>query len=216
MLGLLRFVADSAAAVRGTISAARQRTLHEPPAHVVLSIEPRAYPQPEQFYVMEEGAPRLVTGLNRTLYVAGESRPRPWAYAFDAHLGDLAAFLRRHDIQVERLHAPAQVSAEKYRLTGIEWADEPYQNHLNATATVQTVPEQMQLPEGTYVVRMTQNAARLIGELMEPDTDDSVITWNLLDHSLPSARSLDNDERPWFLPIYRIMEPAPIRATLID
>ncbi|MGH7464810.1 MAG: M14 family zinc carboxypeptidase, partial [Longimicrobiales bacterium] len=184
MLGLLEFVADNATAVRGTVTAARARTLHDPPQHVVVSVEQSAYPKAEQFYVMEEDEPRLVTGANRTLYVATETRPRPWAYAFDARLNDLADFLRRHDIQVERLRTPAQVSAEKFRLTDIEWAEAPYQNHLNATPTVELVAEQMTLPEGTYLVRMTQNAARLIPELMEPDTDDSVVVWNLLDHPI--------------------------------
>ena len=216
MLGLLNFVADNATAVRGTVASARARTLHNPPQDVVVTVEQSAYPQPEQFYVIEDGETRLVTGTNRTLYVATESRPRPWAYAFDAHLNDLAEFLRRHDIQVERLRAPAQVSAEKYRLTAIEWAQAPYQNHLNATPTVEVVAEQMQLPEGTYLVRMTQNAARLIGELMEPDTDDSIVVWNLLDHSIPSGRALDNPERPYFLPPYRVVAPAAVRATLVD
>ena len=216
MLGLLHFVADNATAVRGTVAAARERTLRDPPPHVVVTVEQSAYPDPEQFYVMEEGEERLVTGTNRTLYVAAETRMRPWAYAFDAHLHGLAEFLRRHDVQVERLRAPAQVSAEKYRLTAIEWAEAPYQNHLNATPTVELVSEQMQLPEGTYLVRMTQNAARLIGELMEPDTDDSIVVWNLLDHSIPSGRALDNPERPYFLPLYRVIAPAPVRATLVD
>jgi dipeptidyl-peptidase 4 len=216
MLGLIGFVADNATDVRSTVMAARHRTIVNPPQTVVVSVVESAYPEQEQFYVMEEGQPVLVTGTNRTLFVASETRTRPWAYAFDARLNNLAAFLRRHEIQVERLRAPAQVSAEKFRLTNIEWAEAPYQNHLNATPTVELVPEAMQLPEGTYLVRMSQNAARLIGELMEPDTDDSVIVWNLLDHSLPNARMLQNPERPFFLPIYRVMTPAPVRATVVD
>ncbi|MBR9991181.1 MAG: DUF2817 domain-containing protein [Gemmatimonadetes bacterium] len=216
LLGLLHFVADNAASVRGTVVAARERTLNNPPQTVVVSVEESAYPEPEQFYVMEDDQPRLVTGTNRTLFVATETRARPWAYAFDARLNDLAKFLRRHDIQVERLRAPAQVSAEKFRLTAIEWAEAPYQNHLNATPTVEIVPEAMQLPAGTYLVRMTQNAARLIGELMEPDTDDSVVVWNLLDHSMPNPRMLENAERPFFLPIYRVLTPTPVQATLVD
>jgi predicted deacylase len=216
MLGLLRFIADNATAVRSTITGARQRTLHQPADRVVVSVEQSAYPQPEQFYVMQNNEAQLVTGTNRTFYVASETRARPWAYAFDARLNDLARFLRRHDIQVERIEADVTVAAEKFRLTGIEWAAAPYQNHLNAAPTVEIVPEQMALPVGTYLVRMSQNAARLIAEFMEPDTDDSVIVWNMLDHSIPNPRALQNAERPWFVPIYRIMAPAAVRSTLID
>jgi hypothetical protein len=38
----------------------------------------------------------------------------------------------------------------------------------------------------------------------------------MLDHSLPNPRALQNAERPFFLPIYRIMAPTPVRATLVD
>lgn len=214
MIGLLRFMADSAAAVRRSVVGARQRTLHSPPDRVVISIEQSAYAQPEQFYVMQNNEERLVTGVNRTLYVAGETRARPWAYAFDARLNRVADFLRRHAIDVERLEAPVEVAAERYQLTKIAWSESPYQNHLLADAAVQVVPATMTLPAGTYLVRMSQNAARLIAELMEPDTDDSIVTWNLLDHSLPAPRSLEGRQQPLFLPIYRITAPASVRATL--
>lgn len=216
LLGLARFIADNATGVRSTVAAARQRTLREPPDHVVIGVEQSAYPQPEQFYVMQDDQPQLVSGTNRTYYIADETRSRPWAYAFGAHLHDVARFLRRHHIQVERLEAEITVPAERFRLTAIEWAAAPYQNHLNATPTVQLVPEEMTLPEGTYLVRMTQNAARLVAELLEPDTDDSIVVWNMLDHSIPNPRVLANEERPFFLPVYRVMAPAPVRATLID
>ena len=216
MLGLLRFMADSASSVRRAVTGARQRTLQSPPPQVVVSVEQSAYPQPEQFYVMQNNEERLVTGVNRTLYVASATRARPWAYAFDGRLNRVAEFLRRHAIEVERLEAAAEVRAEKYRLTKIAWETSPYQNHMMADADVEIVPEAMTLPAGTYLVRMSQNAARLIAELMEPDTDDSVLAWNLLDHSLPAPRSLENRQQPFLLPIYRIMAPAPVRATLID
>jgi dipeptidyl-peptidase 4 len=216
LIGLLHFVADNGGAVRATIAGARQRTLHEPAPRVVIGVEQSAYPQPEQFYIMDNDQPQLVSGTNRTYYIAAETRTRPWAYAFDGRLNNLARFLRRHHIQVERLENDITVPAEKYRLTAIQWASAPYQNHLNAEPTVDVVAEETSLPEGTYLVRMTQNAARLVAELMEPDTDDSIVVWNMLDHSLPNPRALQNAERPFFLPIYRIMAPTPVRATLVD
>ncbi|MGH7505947.1 MAG: hypothetical protein ACRELX_09860, partial [Longimicrobiales bacterium] len=216
LIGLLRFVASNATTVRGTVVAARQRTLQSPPDSVPVDVAESAYPAAEQFYVMEDGEPQLVTGINRTLFVATRSRAWPWAYAFDGNLREIARFLRRHEIEVERLEAPVTVQAERFRLDSIAWESAPYQNHLNATARVTTVPESITLPEGAYVVRMSQNAARLVAELMEPDTDDSLVVWNFLDHSLPSPEALQRRDEPFFLPIYRIMERAGIRATLIQ
>jgi hypothetical protein len=184
----------------------------------VLTTQETAYPQPEQFYIVEQGQaePRLVTGQNRTLYTPAATRPAPWAYAFEERLGDIARFLRRHAIEVERLESPVTVQGERFRLDSIQWSDAPYQNHLNADAKVATVPESIELPAGTYVVRMSQNAARLIAELFEPDTEDSLVAWNFLDHSLPNGEALARRQQPFFLPFVRIMSPAGLRSTIIE
>jgi hypothetical protein len=218
MEGLIRYVADNAAAVRGVVTEARRRTLQQPSPQVVLTTQETAYPQPEEFYIVEQGQaePRLVTGQNRTLYTPAATRPAPWAYAFEERLGDIARFLRRHAIEVERLESPVTVQGERFRLDSIQWSDAPYQNHLNADASVTTVPESIELPAGTYVVRMSQNAARLIAELFEPDTEDSLVAWNFLDHSLPNGEALARRQQPFFLPFVRIMSPAGLRSTIIE
>lgn len=215
LIGLIQFVADNGADVRATVAAARQRAITGM-APVVVTVEESAYPQQEQFYVMDEGEARLVTGTNRTLFVATRMRERPWAYAFDGNLHHIASLLRRHNIGVERLESATPVNVEKYRLTQIEWATSPYQNHLNAAAGVETVADTMTLPAGAYLVRMSQPASRLIAELMEPDTDDSVLVWNLLDHTLPSGEALARREQPYHLPLYRVMARAGVRSVLID
>lgn len=215
MIGLIRFVADNAQQVRGTVTAARQRTLEAPAAEVVVDVEESAYPDPEQFYVMEDGQERLVTGLNRTLFVATRTRPRPEAYAFDGNLHRIADLLRRHAIEVERIESDASVPIERFRLDSITWEAAPYQNHLNATASVTTMPSTQTLPAGTYLVRMRQNGARLISELFEPDTDDSLVLWNFLDHAMPSPQRLERSNEPFFLPLYRVMDTAGIRATVV-
>jgi dipeptidyl-peptidase 4 len=215
MIGLIRYVAENATGVRNTVVEARRRTLQSPRADVVVRVEQSAHPRQEQFYVMQDNEPQLVTGTNRTLYVASATRARPWAYAFDGNLHKVAELLRRHAIEVERLESPVETAVERFRLDSIRWAPAPYQNHLNATARVGVVAETATLPAGTYVVRMTQNAARVISELMEPDTDDSVVVWNLLDHALPSQEALQRRQQPFMLPISRVMQPVSMRAVLL-
>lgn len=215
MIGLLHFVADNADQVRSTVVEARRRTLNAPAADVHVDVEESAYPDPEQFYVMQDGQEQLVTGTNRTLFIATRSRTRPQAYAFDGNLHHIAKLLRRHAIEVERLEADATVPVENFRLDSIAWETAPYQNHLNATATVTTVPATTTLPAGTYLVRMQQNASRLVSELFEPDTDDSLVLWNFLDHELPSGEALARREEPFLLPIYRVLQVTGVRATLL-
>ncbi|MGH7500571.1 MAG: hypothetical protein ACREL7_02325 [Longimicrobiales bacterium] len=215
MIGLIRHIADNAATVRSTVVEARRRTLQSPAAEVIVDVEESAYPEPEQFYVMQDSQPTLVTGTNRTLFISTRARARPHAYAFDGNLHDIAGLLRRHAIDVERLVEGATVQVERFQLDSIRWESAPYQNHLNAAAAVTTVPGPIELPAGTYIVRMNQNGARLVSELMEPDTDDSLVLWNFLDHDLPAPDALRRRDEPLFLPLYRVMQATGLRTTVI-
>ncbi|HUF28651.1 MAG TPA: M14 family zinc carboxypeptidase [Gemmatimonadaceae bacterium] len=212
-IGLLRFMAANADQVRRTVVDARRRALAATGRQVPLATEEAAYPRPEQFYVIQEGQPVLVTGENRTLYRPANLRARPWAYAFDARLTDWAAHLRRHGVQVERLEAPVTTTVERYTLTKIEWQSRPYQNHMMATPEVAISRSEVTFPAGTYLVRTGQNAGTLAMHLLEPDNDDSLVAWNFLDHSMPPADSTGNNPRS-VMPVYRIVAPVGVRATV--
>lgn len=205
MLALTRFMAENGEEVRGVVQEARRRTVEEPAPEIYFDLEPTAYPDPEEFYVVQrddEGEwmePRQVTGENRTLYVPTRTRPLPTAYAFDGRLDELALFLRRHGIQVEKLREGGAVEGERYRIQEIEWASQPYQNHLMADVEVELVEDQINLPAGSYLVRTRQHEGRLIPQLLEPDAVDSVVRWNFLDAVIPTQGGDDA-----YVPIYRI------------
>jgi predicted deacylase len=215
MLALTRFMAENADAVRGTVLEARRRTVDEPNPEIYFELEPVAYPEAEEFWVVrrlpdgEWSEPERVVGENRTLYVPGRTRALSWGYAFDARLDDVAVFLRRHGIQVERLRDEVTVEVERYRIQEITWADQPYQNHLMADIEVELVQDRVTFPAGTYVVRNRQHEGRLVPQLLEPDAVDSVVRWNFLDHSIPTRGGEES-----FVPIYRLMD-RPGAATLL-
>jgi hypothetical protein len=214
MEGMIRYVADNSETVRRTVMDARRRTTLTPPERVVVKVVESAFPEPERFLVMQQGQaePVEVTGRNATLFVPSETRAWPWAYAFGGNLNIIADFLRRHAIEVERLETAMTVDVETYRLTSLDWTDEPYQNHLNAVASVAVEPMSRELPAGTYLVRMSQSAARVIAQLFEPDTDDSLVVWNFLDHAIQAP---EEGEQGDLLPMYRIPERVGVRATLV-
>lgn len=211
MIGLIQFVADNAEEVRAVVQEARRRTVEEPAEEIILSTVEGVYPELEEFQVRERnpdgswGEFFTVMGENRTLWVPERTRRMPgWGYAFDGRLDDVAHFLRRHGIQVEQLRDEVTMPVERFRIESISWASTPYQNHLLAEAEVEVVPGEMTFPAGTYVVRIRQAAGRLIPLLMEPDTEDSVLRWNFLDHSIPTQGGPNA-----FVPIYRL-DTAPL------
>jgi hypothetical protein len=176
-----------------------------------------AYPVKEQFYVRQpisatdqQPAPQLVTGTNNTLYVPGATRALPWAYAFDGRLNRVAEHLRKHGVQLEKLQAPVTTPVEQYRLDSLTYARTPYQNHLMATAMVSVTPGEMTLPAGVYIVRTGQPAGMLAALLLEPDNEDSLVSWNFLDNALPRAGTTQP------IPIYRIMTQVGMKTLLVD
>jgi hypothetical protein len=235
--GLLKYVADNADLIRSTVSQARQRTMDRASDEVVIGWQQSQYPGTDQFYVVERdpetrrptGEPTLVTGVRRTLYVPSETRKRPWAYAFEGRHHEVARLLRRHAIDVERLTEPVTITVETYRVTEVSWAERPYQNHHLADTKVEVFEKEVTLAAGTYVVRTGQNGGTLASYLLEPDTDDSIITWNFMDPFLragsarmgppPDAggqRPAGQMSRPGSeVPIYRILGPVGIKAVLI-
>jgi len=237
-VGLLRYVAANAGLVRSTIMEARRRTLAREQTDVVLSVERSEYPQDYEFYVREGGRQpgmqreagarrevgqqseveyKLVTGKLGTLYLPAETRTRPWAYAFDGNLYKVADLLRRHAIEVEKLTHPVTTTVERYRVVSAEYAASTYQNHVLATVEVEVFEEEITLPAGTYLVRTGQNGGTLAAYLLEPDTDDSLVKWNFLDHMrLSGATMWGERETPGTaLPIYRIINQVGVRAILL-
>lgn len=234
--GLLRFVAQNADQVRAAVMQARRRTLERASDEVVLGWEQSFYPGEYEFYVRErtgqqpaartERPPagrqadmqyQLVKGRLGTLYLPSATRKRPWAYAFDGNLDKVAELLRRHGIEVERLIEPVTLTVEKYRVTEAEWAGRPYQNHILASVKVEVFEEEQTLEAGTYLVRLGQNGGTLAAYLLEPDTDDSLVMWNFLDHmGFSGSRMVRDQERPGTtLPIYRVMQQVGVKAVLL-
>ncbi len=215
---LLRYVAENADLVRDTIRQARRRTLERERGEVVIGWEQTTYPGTVEFYVRDRqsGETRLVEGRLGTRYVASVTRARPWAYAFDGTLHEMADHLRRHAVEVESLQEPITVAVEQYRVVNAEWETRPYQNHLMATVEVEVEEAEIELPAGTYVVRTGQNAGTLAAYLLEPDTEDSLVAWNFLDHlTLRGSTVRGEREMPGsVLPIWRLMAPVGVKTLL--
>jgi hypothetical protein len=216
IIGLLELVAERPDEVRGVVREARRRTLEEPLDSVYLELVPESYPEPEQFYVIAPvgaGEPveaRLVQGVNRTRFVPVRTRPTPWGYAFDRRLGELAAFLRRHGVQVERTLRAVTVPVGRYRVVEVRREDQRYQNHRRVELRVELDKGPADLDRGSYVVRLQQPAGRLVPQLLEPDAVDSAARWNFLDAYLPVPREHDS-----YLPAYRLEGPLGVPTAVL-
>jgi len=133
------------------------------------------------------GAPVTYEKVNRPVFLNWEvtrSTSRPWGYFLAAGTaGRVLPMLHDHQITVQRLTAPVSVELEVYYATEIT-ADSYFQGHYLRAVKAEKRTEKMDLPAGTLFVPSGQARSNLISYLLEPETDDNLITWGYLDDFL--------------------------------
>jgi dipeptidyl-peptidase 4 len=111
---------------------------------------------------------------------ATQSVPLPQAYAIDAQCAWAVDRLARHGIPVKRLTMDQEVLAEIATITKNQ-SQRNYQGHPLKKLEVDWKTEKTLLSRDTYVVSATGPLARLTAYLLEPESDESLATWNFFD-----------------------------------
>ena len=130
--------------------------------------------------------PELQTPKDFTVEFWGRFEPtltvaRPYAYVFPFDCSRVADRLRMHGIRLERLTEDVSADVLTYSARKITRAKRPFQGHALVTAEVEAAPEDRTLPAGSYVVRTDQPLGVLAVYLLEPQSEDGLVTWNFFD-----------------------------------
>ncbi len=120
-------------------------------------------------------------------FEAVESERVPAAYYVPAELRAAIERLQAHGILMERLNQPETLDLEAFRIESNQTASQVFEKHQERTVTGRYEPVKRTLPAGTYRVPMNQRLARLAFYLMEPRSNDGVLTWNFLDDALRNS-----------------------------
>ncbi len=142
---------------------------------------PRSRPRPtkeEKTYEMEHwGAYRPTL-----------STSRPFAYAYPARWKSITEKLRQHGITVERAEARFEVPVQVQRILGVDRKRRPFQGHKLVSVETQQRREVQALGRDTMVVRTAQPLGNLIVYLLEPRSEDGLVTWGFFDDALEPGR----------------------------
>ncbi len=105
---------------------------------------------------------------------------RPWGYMLPPQLATVVPLLLDHDIHVKQLIEPVRLEVEVYYAT--EMSNEEYfQGHyLNVVKAIKQT-ETVDFPVGSFFVPAGQPKSNLICYILEPETNDNLITWGFLD-----------------------------------
>ena len=111
---------------------------------------------------------------------------------------------------IEVLQEETTLGVEAYVLTGVTHGKK-YDHHRATFVTVadETVKRTMTFPKGTYIIRTGQMMGRVITHLLEPETNDNVITFNTMDGILPKPGESS------IIPIFKLTRPTNLATRML-
>src|SRR5437867_1886973 len=122
-------------------------------------------------------------------FEATESERVPASYYVPAELHTVIERLQTHGISIERLSQSAALDLEEFHIESNQVAAEAFEKHQERTVTGRYEVVKRTLPAGAYRVPMNQRLARLAFYLLEPRSNDGLLTWNFLDDTLKNSTS---------------------------
>ena len=108
---------------------------------------------------------------------------RPVGYLMPPAMAGVVPLLMDHDIAVYRFTESGSVDAEVYYATEVR-TESYFQGHYLKAAEVEKEPDAIDVQAGWFWIPTAQSMGNLITYLMEPETDDNLITWGWTDHIL--------------------------------
>lgn len=134
-----------------------------------------------------------VFDITRTVPVPrGWLIPRPLVESYAAALDRL----RWHGIRVQRVTSPTEIAVQRFLIDGYTRAPKPFQNRFEARLTGKHESAKLSAEEGSLFIPASQPLARLAFYLLEPESDDGLVTWNLIEAGLSPGATY---------PIYRVI-----------
>jgi hypothetical protein len=139
-------------------------------------------------------ARRRRTGIFRTIempiydrFEAVRKEALPEAYLIPKRLTEVVELLRRQGVSVEQ-GADAVGGLERFQVDGIR-RDPLFEGHRPTVVDGRWLPHAGETGSSWYLVRTAQPLGLLAAYLLEPASEDGVVTWNLLDAELVTGRA---------------------------
>lgn len=122
-------------------------------------------------------------------FASTESERVPSAYYVPADLQTVVERLQAHGIRLERVSQTSPLPLEEFQIESTEITAQAFENHRERTVTGRYRAVDRTMAAGAWRVPMNQPLARLAFYLIEPRSNDGLLTWNLLDEALKDAKT---------------------------
>ena len=193
---ILGFVAEQRAAVKAAVLASDRQRPESVAVRSVLAPPAMQDVIAEITHDAGEGqggyAHRQRTGVYRTIrmpvfdrFVAARKEQVPPGYLIPPRLGELVTLLRNQGIAVDAITAGERATVETFTVESL-LVDSLFEGHRTVRVEGHWNPQAVDTltSPGWYLVKSDQPLGTLAAYLLEPASEDGVVTWNLLDREL--------------------------------
>jgi hypothetical protein len=105
----------------------------------------------------------------------------PRGYIIPAKLKAIADHLKRHGVRVQQLTKSTSFTGDVFVVNSLTKAQRKFEGHFMARAEGEFKSASKKFAKGDYLVDLAQPLANLIFYMLEPQSDDGLVTWNFFD-----------------------------------
>lgn len=133
----------------------------------------------------------------------------PFAYVISVSDPDFLNKLRLHGIKIEKLVTKTKIEVQRFVITDLKGASRLNQGHYTNTISGKFVTDTIEFQPGTVVVKTAQPLANIVAYLLEPQSNDGFVVWNVLDrYMVPQWGAGFNT-----YPVYKIINKINLNTT---
>jgi hypothetical protein len=211
---IVRAASDQRDAIRAVTTGARMRAIEAGTTGgdpIVLEYE-RGVRGIEPVWMPDEDAEGGYSLQDVPVYldwIPTRTTTRPVGYLLPPEAANVVPLLMDQDIAVYRFRDEASMDAEVYYATEVNFQGGSAQSsYFQGSYLLETVvrkeSDTVDVGPGWFWVPTAQSRGNLITYLMEPETDDNLITWGFVNHILNATTEPDEDGDR--VPMIRVME----------
>jgi hypothetical protein len=136
----------------------------------------------------------------------------PYAYLLTINDPDVLDLLKTQGIRMEKLTEATKTEAERFEITELRGSQRLNQGHYTNIVNGKFIKETIDFPAGTLVIRTDQQLANLAAYLLEPQSNDGLMTWNYFDKYLVPQWGMGY----YPYPVYRIINRIDLKTKLFE
>ena len=133
----------------------------------------------------------------------------PFAYILTTTDHEIISLLKLHGIKVEKLVENTKIDVDRFVISELKGSSRLNQGHYSNTIKGKFIKESIDFPAGTLVVKTAQPLANVAAYLLEPQSNDGMMTWNFFDRYLVPQWGMGYNPYP----VYKVMVRGEMKTT---